>query len=299
MTLRRLLSWRPELPGPWPYVLNKYGIPLVPLEAVYRLALPLADLFYYTRPRTRETARRNYARILGRSVDDPAVQRLARACFRQFARYIAELIHVQGWDTETLLDRLQIEGEEHFAAAESHGKGVIFVSAHMGSTEIAAKLAVHFGFKITAVSQQIRPQFFMDWAVASRADAGITLLPVQRAGIRLLRALRRGEMVALIVDAGLDVPDVVPVTFFGRRTVFPAGPARLARLSGAPIVFGLAARRPGGRFIAHICPPLFSDRKLTPEEDARRLTERLAATFEGFVRRYPEQWYAFREMWPE
>jgi KDO2-lipid IV(A) lauroyltransferase len=128
---------------------------------------------------------------------------------------------------------------------------------------------------------------------------GITLLPVHGSGIRLLRVLRRREMVAFVVDAGLGRGGGADVTFFGRPTVFPAGPARLARLSGAPLVFGAAVRKPGGRFAALISPPLYSDRSLDADEDARRLTQAIAGIFEGHVRRHPSQWYAFRDMWPE
>ncbi len=294
MPERRRSGW---LPGPWLYVLNRAAAPLLPLGLAYRFALPWADLVYRLWGSKREKTRRNYARILGRSVDDPAVGRMARRCFRQFALYIAEMIHVQGWDSASVGERLKIEGEEHFVEAEARGKGVIFASAHMGSTEIAASIAVFRGYKITSVAERLKPRFVMDWAVACRRRMGITLLPVSGAGIRLLRALRRKEMVAFVVDAGVDRGGV-NVTFFGHPAVFPVGPARLARLSGAPIVFGLAARQPGGRFVAHISPPLLSDRTLDPDEDARQLTQRIAEIFEGYVRCYPDQWYAFRDMWP-
>ena len=291
--------WRSGwLPGPWLYVFNRSGIPLVPFELAYRLALPWGDIAYRLWESKRETARRNYARILCRRVDDPQVNRLARACFRHFSLYIAEMIHVQSWDTDSLLERLEIEGEEHFAEAESHGRGIIFTSAHMGSSEVAAAIVALRGYRITSVTEELHPKFVMDWAVACRARMGVTLLPTTGSGIRLLRALRRREMVALIVDAGIDQGGGVPVTFFGHQTSFPVGPARLARLSGAPIVFGLAVRLPRGRFRAFILPPMLSDRDLDADEDARQLTQRIADQFEGFVRRYPEQWYVFRDMWP-
>jgi lauroyl/myristoyl acyltransferase len=297
-------GWSPDyrrgwLPGPWGYVLNRAAAPLVPFGLARRVALPWGDFAYRMWKRPREAALRNYARVLGRGVDDPLVQRAARDCFRHFALYIAEMLHVQGWDTRTVLERLEVEGAEHFEEAEKLGRGVIFVSAHMGSAEVAAAVAVLRGYKIMAVTEQLRPRFVMDWVVACRAAMGITLRPVERAGISLLRALRRREMVAFVIDAGVERGGGVPVTFFGRETVFPDGPARLARLSGAPIVFAVAARLPGGRFRAHIEAPLAAERSRDGAEDVRCATQRLASAFEGYVRRYPGQWYAFREMWGE
>ena len=293
---RRRQRW---LLGPWGYVLNRSAAPLVPFSLARAVALPWGDLAYALWKRPRWAALRNYAHILNRTTDDPIVECAARACFRHFALYIAEMLHVQGWDTDTVLARLEVEGAENFDEAERLGRGIIFVSAHMGSAEIAATVAVLRGYKITAVTEHLRPRFVMEWAVACRERMGITLLPVERAGIRLLRSLRRKEMVAFVIDAEIERGGGIPVTFFGRETVFPEGPARLARLSGAPIVFAAAARLPGGRFRVHVEPPVLSNRDLKAAEDARCLTQRLAAMFERYVRRYPGQWYAFREMWLE
>jgi lauroyl/myristoyl acyltransferase len=48
-----------------------------------------------------------------------------------------------------------------------------------------------------------------------------------------------------------------------------------------------------------VSAPILSNRDLDPEEDAQQITHRIVAEFEQAVRRYPEQWYVFREMWPE
>ena len=208
------------------------------------------------------------------------------------------MIDVQGWDSETVMDRLDVEGDKHFAAAEAAGRGIIFVSGHMGSTEIAASIVALRGYKITSVIDGRYPGFVMDWIHACRNRLGITLLPASRSGVSLIRRLRNREMVALVVDAGVTGGDGIAVEFFGRETVFPAGPARLARLSGAPIVFGLAVRKRGGRFHAFIEPPIHSDRTLKADDDARMITQQIASTFERYIRRYPDQWYVFRDMWP-
>jgi lauroyl/myristoyl acyltransferase len=91
----------------------------------------------------------------------------------------------------------------------------------------------------------------------------------------------------------------VAARFFGEPAVFPDGPARLARLTGAPIVFGAGLRRGGGRYHVQVCAPILSDRELGADDDIRRMTQELARTLEGFVRRAPAQWYAFRDVWAQ
>ena len=278
--------------------LSREGTRIIPLSLANSLSMPIADLVGELVESKREIAIQNYAHVLGRPAYDPLVQRTARECFRQFGRYVAEIIHVQGWGTENVLDRLAVEGAENFDAAEKHGRGIVFVSGHMGATEIAAAMAVLRGYRITSVTETIRPEWLMEYMVRSRERMGIELLSTGGSGITLLRTLRRGGMAAFVIDAGIARGGAVPVTFFGRETLFPDGPARIARLAGAPLVYGTAARLPHGKYRAYVFPPLIPDRDADADEDARRLTQALARTFEGMVRRYPWQWYAFREMWP-
>jgi KDO2-lipid IV(A) lauroyltransferase len=283
---------------PWTYTLNRGLAQLVPLTFGYWLSVPISDVFYRLWRSKREKAMRNHARILGRPVHDPLVEHMAHRTFRHFGRYITELASVQGWSLDSMRDRIQIEGEEHFDEAIAHGRGVIFVGAHMGAIEVASTVVLLKGFKITTVAEPL-PKMLMDWLLACRAQMGVEVIPAAGSGMTLIRRLRRREMVAMVVDLGVDTGDGVAVDFFGREAVFPAGPARLARISGAPIVFGWAARRPRGRYLVHICPPVLADRDLDADEDAARITRRLVAEFEAAVRRYPEQWYVFRDMWPD
>ena len=283
---------------PWVYTLNRGLAQLVPLSFGYWLSVPISDIFYALWGSKRATARRNHARILGRPVDDPLVEHMAHRTFRHFGRYIVELLSVQGWSLDSMRERIEIEGDEHFDEAIAYGRGIIFTGAHMGSIEVASTLVLLKGFKITSVAERL-PKMLMDWLIACRAEMGVELLPAVGSGMALVRRLRRGEMVALVVDLGISNGDGLNVRFFGHETMFPLGPARLARLSGAPIVFGWAARKPGGRYVVHVSAPILSNRDLNPEEDAQQITHRIVGEFEQAVRRYPEQWYVFREMCPD
>lgn len=278
--------------------LSREGARIVPLSLAIQVAVPIAELVGELVVSKRAIVTRNYAHVLGLPETHPRVQRTARECFRQFGRYAAEIIHVQSWGTQNVLDRLEVEGAENFDAAEAYGRGIVFVSGHMGATEIAAAMAMLCGYRITSVTETIRPEWLMEYMLRSRERMGIDLLTTGGSGITLLRTLRRGGMAAFVIDAGIERGGAVPVTFFGRETMFPDGPARLARLAGAPLVFGTAVRLPRGKYRASVFPPLISDRDADPDEDARRITQALATTLEGMIRRYPSQWYAFRDVWP-
>lgn len=284
---------------PWYYTANRALANIVPLGLGYWVSLPVADIFYAVWRSKRQAAKRNYARILDRDENDPEVARLARSSFRHFGKYIAELLHVQGWTLDEIKDRTFITGEQHFHEARSYGKGVIFASAHMGSFEVASSLLLTGDYKITSVAEWLRPKLLMDWIVTCRSRAGVTLLPARGTGIKLIRALRRNEMVALVVDVGVSNGDGRPVTFCGQKTYFPTAPARLARITGAPIVFGVGVRKPKNRFDVFLSSPIFADGSLDPEEDAQRTTQRIVDEFERFVQLYPDQWYVFRDMFPD
>jgi KDO2-lipid IV(A) lauroyltransferase len=279
--------------------LSRRGSRIVPLSLANAFAAPIGELVGMTWASKFEMAKKNYAHVLGLPIDHPKVAVTARNCFRHFGRYPMESIAVQGWGTDEVVDLVDVVGHENFGEAEAHGKGVIFVTGHMGATEIGAAVAVVRGYKITTVVEQMHPAWLFEYLTISRQRMGITLLPAGRSGVSLLRTLRKGGMAAFVVDAGIERGGAVQVEFFGRPTLFPDGPARLSRLSGAPLVFGTCVRRPGGRFRAYVFPPVLPDRGAEASTDARRVTQEVARSFEGMVRRYPSQWYAFREMWPE
>jgi len=106
-------------------------------------------------------------------------------------------------------------------------------------------------------------------------------------------------MIASVIDMGIQEGGGVEVDFFGHPTPFPAGPAKLARWSGAPLVFGLARRTADGRFVVQVAPPVMPERSPDRQRDIQAITQRLVDILAGFVRRYPEQWYMFRDMWPQ
>lgn len=187
------------------------------------------------------------------------------------------------------------DGEEHLAAAASLGHGAILVTGHFGNFEL-------FGAAIGrshAVDFVFRPPSNPgagEWLTATRAAAGVGQLTTSGGIKRVFQALRAGRFVAMLGDQDAR-REGVWVPFFGRPASTPAGPARIALATGAPIVFGTIARVADGRHHARVLPPIVPEGDPRDEAAVLRLTAQHTALLEAAVRRHPEQWFWLHRRW--
>ncbi|MFA6092008.1 MAG: lysophospholipid acyltransferase family protein [Elusimicrobiota bacterium] len=182
-----------------------------------------------------------------------------------------------------------IEGAEHWDKALAEGKGVFFVSAHLGFWEMIGGFpALSRGRPITAVTTVLEPPWLDRRINASRLSLGVKVALHPGSVPTILRALRKGETVAFMNDQYSNPPMGMPVRFFGVRVNTLAAVAPLARRTGAPIVPGWGWREEDGRMHVRIEPAMeFSESQL---EDAEGTTTAIAARVEQWVRARPEQW---------
>ena len=92
--------------------------------------------------------------------------------------------------------------------------------------------------------------------------------------------------------------DNVSARFFGEPAPFPTVAASLARVSGAPIIVAAVVRERDNTFRGIALPPIFVKRTRQTAHDVEHATQAIVRGLEGFVRRWPDQWYIFRPMWP-
>lgn len=200
-----------------------------------------------------------------------------------------------------------VEGAEHWRRALDDRRGFVLVTAHVGHWEVGSHLAGGLGERVVHVVREPEAdpeaQRFLRGLI-DRTTSGsyrvhfatgddVTL------GARLLAALRRGEVVALQGDRPRAGGRTVDVELFGRAMALPAGPAALARAAGVALlpIFVLREGRRRSRVVVR--PPIEIDRRSEREVSVREATQRLAIEIEAAIRRRPDQWYCFRELWPK
>ena len=272
----------------------------LPARPLYAFAVAIGEIGYVAWTAKRRIAKRNFAIVLGRPSTDPEVARVARRSFRNFAKYIVEIMRFPLLGVADFERLVAIDGWEHLRGALALGKGVIFVSIHFGNFELGGA-RISDEIPLNVIADELENQRLMDLLVGNRAHKNITLLTPDGAAKKVLQALRRNEMVGLMMDLGprAQAFDTVDAEFFGTPTAFPAVAANLARVSGAPIVVSACVRHRDNTFTGIAQAPIFVERTKQATQDVQQATQAIARGLEGFVRRWPDQWYIFRPMWPQ
>jgi lauroyl/myristoyl acyltransferase len=271
----------------------------LPSRLSYAGAVVTGELAYLGWHSRRRVTKANFAVVLRRDKDDPEVARVARRTFRNFAKYVTEIMRFPLLGLEDFARLVRVEGAEHLREAFSRKRGVIFVSIHFGNFELGgARIAEDV--KLNVIADDLANQRLMDLLIGNRAHKNITLHSPDGAAKKVLGALRRNEMVGLMMDLGPRAGslDNVEARFFGTPTRFPSIAANLARVSGAPIVVAVVVREPDNTFRGIALPPIVIERSREAAEDIERGTQAIASGLERFVRDWPDQWYIFRPMWP-
>ncbi len=267
------------------YSLGKW----LPRGALFVLADLLADATHWTNPEPARILRANlrsaFPRWSEREVED-----LSKRIFRNFARNLVDYGRFDSI-TDEALDRLIPSARNlHFLEESfSKGRGVILVTGHIGNWELGALFFARHGFKINVVTIPEGRERIDSIRGAYRMRQDIRTIVVDGSpfsSLEIVAALRRGEIVAMLVDRW-EGASGVPAKFFGAERRFPRGPFVLSRATGAAVIPAFIVRE--GSIYRGVVDPPFLMEEPEDEPGARRVSESL----ERMIRTYPDQWYTF------
>jgi KDO2-lipid IV(A) lauroyltransferase len=269
---------------------------LIPLSVSYRLGMVGGEAVYWCWPSKRRNTRLNMAVIASDPDAGPQAAALARASLRNYGRYVIDFLNLPNLPAEEIVRRIRVQGWEHLDRAMESGRGAIFVTGHFGLWDYApVVVASRYPGKVHVVAEPFSSDRLDRLIQGQRAAKGATVIPMT--GVRqMIRTLRSNNILALLVDRPVQ-NDGVPITFFGRPTMVPAGAATLAAITGATILPGYMMHCEDGGYEGVIMPPVEVSATGDREQDVRCTTQAVFSALEQFISRYPHYWYMFRDMW--
>ncbi len=283
----------------WRYRAGEYALrgfirflPFVPFRVVSLFTSLMAWCAFQVMRGYRERMEQNIAAALGEEFSSVAARKkLVWQAWRNFARTVLDTVLLLHISKETIVATVALHGEDQLRRALEKGKGVLALSAHLGSfTMIGARLAAS-GYPFSVVVKHPKHQRFAKLTDDYRTQVGIHTIPAKprREAVRgILKALRNNRIVLVIADEFKSGDELVD--FFGMKMPAPRGPATLALRTGAVTLPMFATRQPDDSLVLSIDAPI--EPVLGDDLDAgvAATTAVYTRCIEQAIRRYPAQW---------
>jgi KDO2-lipid IV(A) lauroyltransferase len=283
----------------------EYGAVWLALKLLGSLPRPLARamasgttrLLLLLMPKLRRTAMFNLRLAFPERTD---AQR--RAILRKMARNLGwmavEFARFPEMKPENIESVVLLDGQENFLAGRSRGKGVLFLTGHIGAWELSSFAHALYGFPLHYMARPLDNPLVDALIHRYRCLSGNQPILKNESARATLRILREAQTIGILADQNTVREEGVFVDFFGTPACTTTGIARLALQTGAAVVPGYASWDEGKRqYRLRFEPPIELVRSGETERDVRENTQRFAKALEEIIRRYPEQWVWVHARW--
>ena len=268
----------------------------LPRPWAYAVAVLAARLAWWFSPLARPRLEYNL-RVVCPEADAAEIKRLSWLNFRNHAKAYADLMMLPRTRVTEMRPLLHVNGWEYLDQARAMKKGVMVVSCHMGSYEVTAAIWSATLAPVTFFAEEMEPRALFEWYRDTRARLGISVLPLDLAGLRrVTQALRDNEMVITAIDRDITGTGRA-MPFFGREAKIPTGPTALALRMGTPLFPVCVYRLPDDTYQVDGYPLVIAESTGDEDADELRVTQQLLRQIEGMIRAHPEQWHVPHKIW--
>lgn len=234
--------------------------------------------------------RRHFDANLAQAVGAAEAARISVQAQGETGKAMAELPWLWLQPRDTILPKIvRVDGWSHVQAARAAGKGILFLTPHLGCFEITAQYAASNAdaTPITVLFRKPRQAWAESILREGRTRIGMNVAPADLSGVRrLIRALKSGESVGLLPDQVPAAGQGVWLPWFGKPAYTMTLAARLAQ-TGASVIFAFAERLPQGKgFILNCAAP----EAPLPLDDLEATTAAINDGLAQLIRRCPEQY---------
>jgi KDO2-lipid IV(A) lauroyltransferase len=270
---------------------------LLPRSVARWVAAWLAAFLFRLQPAWRQVALFNL-QLAFPGWTDSQRQKVVRTIVRNLGWLAAEFAHLPKYNRENIERVIVLDGFENFAAAERQGKGVLFLTGHMGAWELKPFAHALYHRPIHFVVRAINNRRVDTLVNHYRSLSGNTPIEKKQSARSILRVLRQGGVVGILADQNAALEDSVFVDFLGTPAATTTGIARMARHTGAAVVpvysyWDSALRKYRLRYE----PALTLEPTQDEESDVRRYTALFNQALGAYIRRFPDQWFWVHRRW--
>ena len=261
------------------------------------LAVAVASALYGMLPKLRRTAEFNL-RLAFPEWDEARRRKVIRGMVRNLGWMAAEFARFPRYTRENIEDVLILDGHENFLDGQRRGKGVLYLTGHIGAWELSSFAHALYGFPLHYMARPLDNARVDKLVNRYRCSSGNEPIFKNESARALLKILKEAGTVGILADQNTMPDEGVFVDFFSKSACTTTGIARVALHTGAAVVPGYAYWDASiGKYRLRFEPAVELVRTGNTERDIFVNTQRFAKVIEEIIRKYPEQWVWVHARW--
>ena len=273
------------------------GLGVLPRPVARSLATGVAQVLYAASPKLRETAEMNL-RIAFPEWNESRRNAVIHGMVRNLGWMAAEMARFPKYSKENIEQIVVLDGNENFVEGQRRGKGVLFLTGHIGAWELSSFAHALYGYPLHYMARPLDNGKLDDLLNVYRCSSGNRPIFKNESARVMLKILKEAGTIGILADQNTMPEEAVFVDFFGKRASTSTGIARVALHTDAAVVPGYAVWDEGIRkYRLRFELPVELIRTGDVERDVLENTQKFTKVIEDIIRKYPEQWVWVHGRW--
>ena len=282
----------------WSDKLNKFGADMfkhyynrtkdLSLKQIDRRARFLSNLYYKIDKKRMDIARNNMKIAFGDKYSSKEIEQLIKDCLYNFCVEFFMFFTIGHKPKDVIREMFTYEHKDYVDEALAMGKGVIFLTGHIGNWEFLARRLCYDGIILSVIARDSDHVGITEVTNNIRNSGGYSVYSKDRPLMGIIKALKRKETIGILPDQSNE--DGIWVKFFGADAKTAAGTAMFSLKTGAPIVPVFAIRESLGKYRLDAYPMIKYEPTGNMDEDVKNLTQLCNDALEKEIRENPSSW---------
>ena len=273
------------------------GLGVLPRALARSIAAGVVRVFYVLLHRLRNTAEVNL-RIAFPEWSDSQRRAVVRGMLRSIGWMAAEFARFPKYSKENIEQIVALDGHENFLEGQRRGKGVLYLTGHIGAWELSSFAHALYGFPLHYMARRIDNPRIDTLVNGYRCMSGNRPIFKNESARVMLKVLKEAGTIGILADQNTMPQESAFVDFFGKMASTTTGIARVALHTDAAVVPGYAIwDEASGKYRLRFEPPVELIRTGDTERDVFENTQKFTKVIEEIIRKYPEQWVWVHGRW--
>ena len=214
-------------------------------------------------------------------------------------RSLVETLYLPAIDEKWVKTHVDFEGLSNYRQAKGQGRGVLFLSLHMGCGDLAIASLSLSGFPLHSISKSFKSEWANGIWYGLREPSGTHFIEAhgEKTAFDILKALKKNEDVIFVLDQYMGPPYGVPTTFFGKETGTAYGLSLFALKTKAPVLPIFTYRNGDGKTIIRIESEIPFEKQDDKDSTLKYMTQKYNNELERLIKLKPDQWMWVHRRW--